>query len=398
MQRQRASGITSRRTPADALKWQSHAQRTLCSKVPSTFKRCVIPRSSGPITTGSWRPMDSLKPALQQINTFQPDVVRSQNSVHAGVQEFMTVMKRFDRTPQAGEFVMTMLQTGIKQMHVAHQLLEWMSAAGDCQTYSKSIGFSSLQHDPRALEAIRNSPNPRAAFAPMTTWLTNGLLEKNNAMAPKRRAAPPVRGGVALVEDSGDEGEEQEAAEPRGVILQADSEDEEEIQQRPLAKRLAAAKGKPKAKSAAVAPQRPAPQGDTLPTGAVSLTMFADFQTEMRSDDVQSDDHAGALVCVCLFIVFFLVTLQRHTFGILQATSSASSSSRSKVQPRDAATEEHSKREDDGEGEAEQAVVPVSQPHSQKRSRRDAEVAEEEDAEEEPTQNSQKRNRKHKRE
>lgn len=116
----------------------------------------------------------------------------------------------------------------------------------------------------------------------MATWLSNGLLEKNNAMAPKRRAAPPVRGAVALVEDSGDEGDEEQAADPRGVILQADSEGEEELQQRPLAKRLAAAKSKPKAKGLAVAPQRPAPAEETLPAGAVSMTLFADFQTEMR--------------------------------------------------------------------------------------------------------------------
>ena len=117
--------------------------------------------------------------ALQQINTFQEGVVRSEASVKAGMKEVMSFMRGMAKNEDAKSFVMDLVSVGVRMIHCGRQLLEWMTAAEDPVEFAKAVGYTGLQPCKKDLEHVkkaRSRDNPKDLLA---TYLSNCLLQKN---------------------------------------------------------------------------------------------------------------------------------------------------------------------------------------------------------------------------
>ena len=150
--------------------------------------------------------------------------------------------------------------------------------------------------DPSGPEAVRRPANAREAFC------SDDNMARQWSSRETQRNGAPTQGGSTGARRRGSGRRQRRRGSRRASLLQQDSEPEDELSQRPLANRLAAAKKAfvgPNAKAPAnsvVVESDMVPVADAVPSCTVSLDTFSDDQKEVR-------EMMAAIMCVCAHFV-----------------------------------------------------------------------------------------------
>ncbi len=108
--------------------------------------------------------LHKVRVALQQMNSFCVDVPNSDASQQEGMEEFMNLMRAFDRTAAANEVVTTMFQVDIKLQHVSSQLLEWMTVAAEAKHFVSSLPSPLMQPARAKPDCVTEAPDSKSSL------------------------------------------------------------------------------------------------------------------------------------------------------------------------------------------------------------------------------------------
>ena len=116
---------------------------------------------------------------FQQLDTFHAGTTRSEATVREATSGILKWFHALSKHAPAKEFVMTMLERSVRELHLAHQMLQWMSFAESIPNTAKAIGFKALQPNSEVLKDLAGGSNSKDAFDKMSTWLADAVLKKN---------------------------------------------------------------------------------------------------------------------------------------------------------------------------------------------------------------------------
>ena len=125
------------------------------------------------------RAVQKHKSAFHQLDSFAEDVVRTDQSILLAVTEVMGWFRSMSRNDDAKEFVMVLIEKSVKELHLARQMLEWISFAENIPATARAIGYKDLQRNGQELDAIGRKVDSKEATERMNQWLANSVLGKN---------------------------------------------------------------------------------------------------------------------------------------------------------------------------------------------------------------------------
>ena len=95
----------------------------------------------------------NLMPHLKTLNSFGGNVVRSEESIAASVDAVTNWSAQLGSNAGFGACLMAMLKSGVRLLHVSHQLLEWSSATAEPTKFAEAIPSPDKQFAPLELQA-----------------------------------------------------------------------------------------------------------------------------------------------------------------------------------------------------------------------------------------------------
>ena len=117
-------------------------------------------------------------PALNVLNSFGQDTLRTDDTVLAAVTEIVDWLETFLAKPLAKPWVMASLKAGDRLRHVAHGMGEWASAVSEPAAWAEAIP-SYDQYAATELQAWKDASTVKKSKKAMLKYLTAGLMEKN---------------------------------------------------------------------------------------------------------------------------------------------------------------------------------------------------------------------------